>query len=75
MFGLGPLEMTILLPAIVAYFVPAIIAGWRRHPRTGLVFLLNLLLGWTVVGWLFALAWAFARQRGKRELHHTSFRR
>jgi len=61
--------------AFLAYLAPLWIALARAHPDTATIAVVNLLLGWTVVGWLFALAWAFARQRGKRELHHTSFRR
>jgi hypothetical protein len=38
------------------YFLPSIIA----HNKTnfGGVFVLNLLLGWTFVGWIIALIWA-----------------
>ena len=40
------------------YFVPSIIAALRSHPRRWSIFVLNLLLGWTVVGWVFALVGA-----------------
>jgi len=42
------------------YFLPAIIAKSRKHPNTAGVFVLNLLLGWTVIGWIGSLIWAFA---------------
>jgi Superinfection immunity protein len=38
------------------YFLPSIIAH-RKHAFMG-VFLLNLFLGWTVIGWFVALIWA-----------------
>jgi hypothetical protein len=41
------------------YFLPAILAGGRHHHNTGAIFIINLLLGWTLVGWAVALAWAF----------------
>jgi|GEM_PF-2517917 hypothetical protein len=40
------------------YFVPALVALFRTHPQRGPVFILNLLLGWTGIGWAAALRWA-----------------
>lgn len=37
------------------YFFPTIVA-WGRHKQTGMVFVLDLFLGWTVIGWVVALA-------------------
>ncbi|HEX3660500.1 MAG TPA: superinfection immunity protein [Acidobacteriaceae bacterium] len=40
------------------YFLPSLIAMARRtHNATG-IFVLNLLLGWTVIGWVVALLMA-----------------
>jgi hypothetical protein len=40
------------------YFVPSIVAFSRKvRPRAGIA-LLNLFLGWTVLGWIGALIWA-----------------
>jgi T4 superinfection immunity protein len=41
---------------ILLYFLPAII-GRDKRDAAG-IFLLNLLLGWTVIGWIIALIWA-----------------
>jgi hypothetical protein len=50
--------MEFLLFAIGLYFLPAIIAAARRtHNSTGIL-LLNIFLGWTVIGWVFALVLA-----------------
>lgn len=43
---------------VIAYFVPAFVAWHRRHPQTKAIFALDLLLGWTFVGWVLALVWA-----------------
>jgi hypothetical protein len=44
--------------SFVFYFLPAIIA-FARHKRDALsIFLLNLFLGWTLIGWIVALVWA-----------------
>ena len=38
------------------YFLPSIIASKTEH-ESG-VFILNLFLGWTLIGWVIALVWA-----------------
>jgi len=42
----------------LAYFIPTWLAFSKRHPARWLIFLVNLLLGGTVLGWLIALIWA-----------------
>lgn len=42
----------------VMYFLPSIIALARSKRDTLAIFLLNLFLGWSVIGWLVALIWA-----------------
>ena len=50
--------MHFLLFGIAMYFLPAIIAAARHtHNATGIL-LLNIFLGWTVVGWVVALLMA-----------------
>jgi len=44
--------------AVVLYFAPAIIAHHRRHESTTAIFFVNLLLGWSVIGWIACFAWA-----------------
>ena len=41
--------------SVFLYFVPTVIAVGRRAPNAASVFSVNLLLGWTGVGWLVAL--------------------
>ena len=58
----------------LAYGLPALVAVCRRHPRAEAIALLDLLLGWTVLGWLVLLAWALRwtprRSRLWRRLAH-----
>jgi hypothetical protein len=45
-----------LIPlAAILYLLPSIVASLRGHHRTVRVLTINLLLGWTIVGWLYAL--------------------
>jgi hypothetical protein len=48
----------LLLVAVAAYFLPALVAGLRGVPDKGSVFVINLFLGWTVLGWVCSLAMA-----------------
>jgi hypothetical protein len=58
----GELLAAVLMFAVLLYFLPTVLAGGRRHLAG--VALLNLVLGWTLLGWLVAFAWASAgRQR------------
>jgi RsiW-degrading membrane proteinase PrsW (M82 family) len=47
---------------IFVYFLPSFIAKLRRHKQTLAIFLLNLLLGWTIIGWVAALIWSVLKQ-------------
>ncbi|KXU94149.1 hypothetical protein CR51_27125 [Caballeronia megalochromosomata] len=49
--------MTIVL--LVLFFVPMIVAMCRKHRNAAPIFLVNMLLGWTCIGWLVALIWSF----------------
>lgn len=42
----------------VMYFLPVIVALVRSRRDTVSIFLLNLFLGWTFIGWVVALVWA-----------------
>jgi len=51
---LGPLFLA-------AYFIPFFIATGRKHQFSTAIGLINLLLGWTGIGWLAAIIWAVNR--------------
>jgi hypothetical protein len=40
------------------YFLPSVIALARNKRDILAIFLLNLFLGWSVIGWFVALIWA-----------------
>ncbi len=45
------------------YFLPTFLAKGRKGVA---IFVLNLLLGWTLIGWIFALVWAFTTEHEKK---------
>ena len=48
-----------LVVGVALYFLPTIIAWMRAHYNRIAILTLNLLLGWTVVGWIVSLVWSF----------------
>ena len=54
---------------VVVYFLPLIIAVNRGHEDRTRIGVLNLLLGWTVIGWIAALVWATTGRKGNMLLH------
>ena len=49
-------QLFVLLFALTVYFLPTIV-GWNKKAVAG-ISILNLFLGWTVLGWIIALIWA-----------------
>lgn len=51
--------------SVVLHFLPTVIALARHHRNRLGIFLVNLLLGWTIFGWVAALIWAVYRDKQK----------
>ena len=56
----------LLALALSLYMLPTIIAMTRSHPNTASIFVINLLLGWSILGWAGALAWAVIQIKPNR---------
>jgi Superinfection immunity protein len=52
------LEAGVFVAGLVLYLTPAIIADARGRQDAFAVTVFNVLLGWTMVGWLAAFVWA-----------------
>ena len=48
----------IAIVGFLFYLTPTIIANNRRHPQAVAIFALNILLGWTMLGWVAAFVWS-----------------
>lgn len=58
MQNLGVLELGLIVGIVYLYFLPSLIAFLRGYKNTLSIFLLNVFLGWTVLGWVSALVWS-----------------
>lgn len=52
--------------AIGLYFVPTIIAWNKDHDNLIGIFFLNLLTGWSLIGWIAAFIWACIKPTSPR---------
>ncbi len=50
--------LAIVAVALAVYFAPTLLALHRKVTNTGSVLVINLFLGWTLIGWVVALAMA-----------------
>ena len=54
--------------ALVIFLLPTLIAAWKRAPNLGKVVLINLLLGWSMIGWAVALVMSLRHRRSSSKI-------
>jgi hypothetical protein len=64
------LRLATQLAIVLVYLVPSIIAQRCQHPKQPAILMLNVALGWTIVGWVIALIWALNANAAPRTLAH-----
>jgi hypothetical protein len=55
---LAPLHLFLFLALVALYVVPSALAVYRNCTAVAWIIALNILLGWTFLGWFLALGWA-----------------
>jgi hypothetical protein len=50
----------VLIIFFTIYFIPILVAGNRNAAALNGIIILNIFLGWTVIGWFAALIWAYS---------------
>lgn len=61
------LIQTYLIVSIIIYFFPFLLSLLTGN-RTGAVFVMNFFLGWTFIGWVWALIWAVTPDRKRDQV-------
>jgi len=64
--------LLILAAGIAIYFLPALIALHRGHHQILAIFLLNLFLGWSFLGWIASLVWSATAIRHRDALGYVA---
>ncbi len=62
--------VTLCALAAICFAAPTLIAGRRGVEHRERLFLLNVIGGWTVVGWIAALTWSLAAPGNRKVLVH-----
>lgn len=44
---------------VLIYFIPSFVAFRRKHKNRTAILILNIFLGWSLIGWVVALVWSF----------------
>lgn len=62
---ISPIALHIGLALLGAslYFAPTISACAEKKRNAVAIFALNLLLGWTLIGWVVAMVWSLCKDR------------
>lgn len=53
------------------YFVPSIVAWTRGHNNRVAITALNVLLGWSVIGWIVAMVWSLMASQNSSQRVET----
>lgn len=61
--------LVLIAVGLAAYFAPALIATRRGHAQQNAIFVLNLFLGWTLIGWIAALVWSLTNSTRRQAEH------
>lgn len=51
----------IIIFGTLLYLLPSLVALSNKKNNAGAIFALNLLAGWTVIGWIGSFVWAVAK--------------
>jgi hypothetical protein len=54
--------LLVLVVGLALYLLPTLVAKRREKRNLAAIAAVNILLGWTFVGWVIALVWALSRQ-------------
>jgi cytochrome bd-type quinol oxidase subunit 2 len=57
----------------LVYFMPTFVAVFRKHHNAAAIVILNILTGWSFVGWVAALVWSFTEIRTKDHYHFHQY--
>jgi hypothetical protein len=58
------LMLIVVLILVYIHFLPTIIALKKNHNNKVPIILINIFLGWSLVGWVVALVWATKKVEG-----------
>jgi hypothetical protein len=67
----GLIVLLLLWFSVAGYFLPSVVAFQRHHRNQWVIFALNLLFGWTFVGWIGTLVWSLTTLPSHPQVDHV----
>ncbi|RAW93832.1 MULTISPECIES: superinfection immunity protein [unclassified Photorhabdus] len=58
----GFVNLALAITFLFIYFAPTYVASRRMHKHIYFVAFVNIIVGWTIIGWLGCMAWALTKQ-------------
>ena len=71
-FLVAGIPFFIILILIIPYFIPSVIAFVRKHHNSAAILILNILLGWTIIGWIVCLVWSLTSKQMNQTINITT---
>lgn len=69
--ALGCIVLAVLmLIGLLIYLTPTVIAVVRKHQDMAAIVALNILVGWTFLGWVASLVWSLTEVRSRDHYHY-----
>ena len=65
--------LSIGIALVVIYFLPSLLAVTTDHRQKAPILAVNILLGWTLLGWIAALEWATRPLTRKQPIHLITY--
>lgn len=59
--GIG--AVILLFIFLFVYFLPSIIAARSNRDNVSSIFVINLIIGWSIIGWFIVLAWGLSNPK------------
>ncbi len=61
--GISATVLFAFASGLAFYFLPAIIGFYRKKDNKISILMLNLFLGWSLIGWVVAIVWATSKDK------------
>ncbi|MFK5912987.1 MAG: superinfection immunity protein [Woeseiaceae bacterium] len=61
----------ILIIVVYVYFIPSFVATKRGHSAVNGIIFVNLIAGWSLIGWVVCLIWAYSNSESKNTTTKT----
>jgi hypothetical protein len=59
-FGMLMVYYLVAILCVTLYVVPSFVAFFREHSKKQVILVANIMVGWTLIGWIACMVWSFS---------------